>query len=195
MPVRSAGSDPARQSVSSPWSVHEHGRGGGDRAADGDTALRLTLHTDYALRLLMLLALEPDGLHTIAEVARRYNISRNHLVKVAQTLIQADFVDSVRGRRGGLRLARKPAEINLGAVVRATEDGFDLVECFDRKRNTCVVMPVCGLRRPLAQAATAFLSVLDGYTLADAVQNAGRGTRMRRLLEDGAALAPKRLFE
>jgi Rrf2 family nitric oxide-sensitive transcriptional repressor len=153
--------------------------------------VRLTLHTDYALRLLMLLALEPDGLHTVAEIARRYNISRNHLVKVAQTLIQAGFVDSVRGRRGGLKLGKKPAEINLGAVVRATEDDFSLVECFDRKRNTCVVMPVCGLRRPLAQAATAFLSTLDGYTLADAVRNTGRGARMRRLLDDDTALASR----
>ena len=153
--------------------------------------MRLTLHTDFALRLLMLLALEPDELHTIAEVARRYSISRNHLVKVAQTLIQAGFVESVRGRSGGLKLAKKPAEIVLGAVVRATEDNFALVECFDRKRNCCVVMPACGLRRPLEQAVAAFLSTLDGYTLADAVQNPGRMTRMRRLLEDGPALAPR----
>jgi len=157
----------------------------------GDAIVRLTLHTDFALRLLMLLALEPDELHTIAEVARRYSISRNHLVKVAQTLIQAGFVESVRGRSGGLRLAKKPAEIVLGAVVRATEDNFALVECFDRKRNCCVVMPACGLRRPLEQAVAAFLSTLDGYTLADAVQNPGRMTRMRRLLEDSPALAPR----
>jgi Rrf2 family nitric oxide-sensitive transcriptional repressor len=153
--------------------------------------VRLTLHTDFALRLLMLLALEPADLHTIAEVARRYNISRNHLVKVAQTLIQADFVESVRGRRGGLRLAKKPGEINLGAVVRATEDGFALVECFDRKRNCCVVMPACGLRGPLGKAVSAFLSTLDGYTLADAVQNPGRAARMRHLLEDGVPLAAR----
>jgi Rrf2 family nitric oxide-sensitive transcriptional repressor len=153
--------------------------------------MRLTLHTDFALRLLMLLALEPDGLHTIAEAARRYNISRNHLVKVAQTLIQAGFVESVRGRSGGLKLAKKPSEINLGAVVRATEDNFALVECFDRKRNCCVVMPACSLRRPLEQAVSAFLSTLDGYTLADAVQNPGRMTRMRRLLDDGAPLSAR----
>ena len=151
--------------------------------------VRLTLHTDFALRLLTLLALEPDGLHTIAEVARRYNISRNHLVKVAQTLIQAGFVKSVRGRSGGLKLAMKPAEIGLGAVVRATEDNFALVECFDRKRNCCVIMPACGLRRPLEQAVTAFLSALDGCTLADAMHSSGRVTRMRRLLEDGVPLA------
>ncbi|MDE2133861.1 MAG: Rrf2 family transcriptional regulator [Alphaproteobacteria bacterium] len=153
--------------------------------------MRLTLHTDFALRLLMLLAVEPDGLHTIAEVAQRYAISRNHLVKVAQTLIQAGIVESVRGRRGGLRLAHRPADINLGAVVRATEDSFNLVECFDRTTCTCVVRPVCGLRRPLGQAATAFLFALDGYTLADVVQNSGRVTRMRRLLDGGTASAPR----
>ncbi|MDE2163573.1 MAG: Rrf2 family transcriptional regulator [Alphaproteobacteria bacterium] len=151
--------------------------------------MRLTLHTDFALRLLMLLALEPDDLHTIAEVARRYHISRNHLVKVAQTLIQAGFVESVRGRKGGLKLAKRPDEINLGEVVRMTEDGFALVECFDRKRNVCVVSPACGLRRPLEEALAAFLSVLEHYTLADAIQGAGRAGRMRRLLDDSPRTA------
>ncbi|MBU6299461.1 MAG: Rrf2 family transcriptional regulator [Alphaproteobacteria bacterium] len=151
--------------------------------------MRLTLHTDFALRLLMLLALEPDDLHTIAEVARRYRISRNHLVKVAQTLIQAGFVESVRGRKGGLKLAKQPSEINLGAVVRMTEDGFALVECFNRKRNACVVTSACGLRRPLEEALAAFLSTLERYTLADAVQGAGRAGRIRRLLEDSPRAA------
>src|SRR5690349_9159776 len=103
--------------------------------------MRLTLHTDYALRLLMLLALEPDGLHTVEEVSRRYRISRNHLMKVVQTLAQAGFVESLRGRRGGLRLRGAAASIKLGAVVRATEDSLALVECFDRERNTCIVAP------------------------------------------------------
>jgi Rrf2 family transcriptional regulator, nitric oxide-sensitive transcriptional repressor len=151
-------------------------------------AVRLTLHTDYALRMLMLLALEPDELHTIASVAQRYHVSRNHLMKVAQTLIQAGFVDSVRGRRGGLRLAKDPSEIRLGAVVRATEDGLALVECFDRKRKACIVMPACGLRRPLEEAMAAFLAVLDRTSLADLGQNPGRASRLRRLLGDGQAL-------
>ncbi len=149
--------------------------------------MRLTLHTDYALRMLMLLALEPEELHTIASVAQRYRISRNHLMKVAQTLIQAGFVESVRGRHGGLKLGMDPAAIKLGAVVRATEDGFAVVECFDRRRNTCVVTPACGLRKPLDEAVTAFLEVLDRSTLADVAQNPGKATRMRRLLTEGAA--------
>jgi Rrf2 family transcriptional regulator, nitric oxide-sensitive transcriptional repressor len=150
--------------------------------------VRLTLHTDYALRMLMLLALEPEELHTIASVAQRYRISRNHLMKVAQTLIQAGFVESVRGRHGGLKLGMDPAAIKIGAVVRATEDGFALVECFDRRRNTCVVTPACGLRKPLDEAVTAFLEVLDRSSLADIAQNPGKATRMRRLLTEGAAV-------
>lgn len=151
--------------------------------------MRLTLHTDYALRMLMLLALEPGELHTIASVAQRYRISRNHLMKVAQTLIQAGFVESVRGRHGGLKLGMDPVQIKIGAVVRATEDSFSLVECFDRRRCTCVVMPACGLRKPLDEAVAAFLSVLDGATLADVAQAPGRASRIRRLLSEGAATA------
>jgi Rrf2 family nitric oxide-sensitive transcriptional repressor len=146
--------------------------------------MHLTLHTDYALRLLMLLAIEPDDLHTIAEVARRYRISRNHLMKVVQTLTRAGLIDSLRGRGGGLRLGRPAASINLGGVVRATEDGFALVECFDRARNTCLVAPACGLRGPLEEALRAFLGVLDRYSLADLVRNPGSLRRMRRLLAD-----------
>ena len=144
--------------------------------------MHLTRHTDYALRLLMLLALEPDELHTIDEIARRYGISRNHLMKITQTLAQAGFVESQRGRSGGLRLGRTVESINLGAVVRATEDGFELVECFDRERNTCVVAPACGLRGPLEEALAAFLGVLDRYSLDDLVKNPRTFQRMRRLL-------------
>jgi Rrf2 family nitric oxide-sensitive transcriptional repressor len=144
--------------------------------------VRLTLHTDFALRLLMLLGLEPDEMHTVEEVAQRYGISRNHLNKVAQTLTQAGFIASVRGRGGGLRLARKPERVNLGAVVRATEDSFTLVECFDPDRNTCILTPACGLRSPLEEALLAFLSVLDRYTLADLIGNPIAYRRMRRLL-------------
>ena len=153
--------------------------------------MRLTLHTDYALRLMMLLAMEPDHRHTIEEVARRYGISRNHLMKVAQTLVQAGFIGALRGRGGGLRLELPASAINLGAVVRATEDSFALVECFDRERNTCVVSPACGLRGPLDEALRAFLAVLDRYSLADLVANPGSVRRMRRLLSDPLAIGAR----
>lgn len=144
--------------------------------------MRLTFHTDYALRLLMLLALEPHRLHTIEDAARRYVVSRNHMMKVAQTLIQAGFVEAVRGRGGGLRLARPAAVINIGAVVRATEEGFALVECFDGARNLCVVSPECGLRGLLQRALQAFLAVLDGKSLADLAGRSAASRRMRALL-------------
>ncbi len=148
--------------------------------------MRLTFHTDYALRLLMLLAMEPGELHTIEEVARRYGISRNHLMKVTQTLAQFGYLESVRGRGGGIRLGRPAEEINIGAVVRVTEDGFALVECYDRERNTCVVASACGLRGPLDEALRAFLAVLDRYSLTDLVGNPSSLRRMRRLLVDPA---------
>ncbi len=148
--------------------------------------MRVTLHTDYALRILMLLALEPDELHTIEEIATRYDISRNHLMKVAQTLVQGGFVDSLRGRNGGLRLGKTPQNINIGAVVRSTEDGFELVECFDAARNACIISPVCGLRSPLEEALAAFLGVLDGYTLADLVKNPDRNKQVLKLLGQNA---------
>jgi Rrf2 family nitric oxide-sensitive transcriptional repressor len=151
--------------------------------------MRLTRHTDYALRLLMLLAAEPDTIHTIDEAARRYRVSRHHLMKVTQTLIKAGFVDGARGRGGGLRLKRPAASINLGAVVRATEENLNLVECFDPETNACILTPACGLKAPLREAIEAFLAVLDGYSLADLVKGPGTVQRMRNLLNAPAAEA------
>jgi Rrf2 family nitric oxide-sensitive transcriptional repressor len=149
--------------------------------------MRLTLHTDFALRLLMLLALEPDKIHTIEEVARRYRISRNHLMKVAQKLVQEGFVDGLRGRGGGLKLARPADRINLGAVIRKTEDSLALVECFDREKNGCLVSSACGLRGPLEEALVAFFAVLDRYSLADLIANPASFNRLRRLLSSRKA--------
>lgn len=122
--------------------------------------MRLTRYTDYAMRVLLYLAARPDRLCSIAEIAGAYGISQNHLMKVVSDLVGAGYLDSVRGRSGGVRLARPPAEINIGAVVRHTEDGFDLVDC-----GSCVIAPACGLTGALAQALSAFMKVLDGYTL------------------------------
>lgn len=146
--------------------------------------MRLTTHSDYALRLLMLLALEPERLHTIEEVARRYGISRNHLMKVVQTLVNAGLLDSVRGRGGGLRLAKPAAAIGLGEVVRATEEDFALVECFDRQNNRCVVTSGCTLKSLLHQALAAFMRVLDQHTLAQVCESPAQRKRLRELLPD-----------
>lgn len=145
--------------------------------------MHLTLHTDYAMRLLMFLGMNPQRRCTIEEVAEHYGVSRNHLMKVALTLTQQGFVDALRGRNGGLKLGRPPGEIGIGAVVRATEDNLDLVECFDAKTNTCRIAPACLLKQPFAEAVQAFLAVLDRYTLADMLANPKILKSMRRLLD------------
>lgn len=150
--------------------------------------MRVTLHTDYAFRMLMLLAAEPDMLHTIEQIAQRHGISRNHLMKVAQTLIQAGFVEGVRGRSGGLRLAKSVEKIRLGAIMRVTEDHFELVECFNRADNRCVIAAACSLKSPLEEAMSAFLDVLDQYTLADLVSNPVKRRQMTQFLNRQANL-------
>jgi len=145
--------------------------------------MRLTMHTDYALRLLMALALEPARRQTIEDIASRYRISRNHLMKVAQTLVRGGFVDSQRGRGGGLALRRPAKDISVGAVVRITEDDFALVGCFlPGGKQRCAVASGCGLPTPLRAALEAFFRVLDGYTLAQVLQSPARQRQMRRLL-------------
>ena len=129
--------------------------------------MRLTHFTDLSLRLLMFLAVKPNGLATIQEVAGRYGISRNHLMKVAQQLVKEGFVESVRGRGGGLRLKRLPSEIRVGDVVRATEDDFRMVECFEAGKTSCTLLPACRLKGVLGEALAAYLAVLDEHTLAD----------------------------
>ncbi|MGE3717320.1 MAG: Rrf2 family transcriptional regulator [Bauldia sp.] len=129
--------------------------------------MRLTLYTDLSLRLLMFLALAPDGRPTIQDAANRYGVSRNHLMKVAQQLGKAGFIETARGRGGGLRLSRPPAEIGVGEVARTTEEDFRMVACFDGGQTSCVLVPACRLRGVLGEALAAYLAVLDRYTLAD----------------------------
>lgn len=126
--------------------------------------MKLSRYTDYAMRTLIYLANREAGLASIGEIARAYDISQNHLMKVVQDLGQAGFIETVRGRNGGIRLARPADEINVGALVRHTEDGFDLVDC-----SSCVIAPSCGLPRVLAEATRSFLETLDRYTVADLV--------------------------
>lgn len=133
--------------------------------------MRLTVYTDYALRLLMYLAVKDDGLATIAEVASSYGISKTHLMKVAHQLGQAGYVGTVRGRGGGLRLAMPVERINLGQVVRHTEPDMAVVACLNPVNAPCAIKSCCVLRRALAKAGAAFLEVLDGYSLADLVKS------------------------
>ncbi len=135
--------------------------------------MNLTLHTDYSLRILLYLAEHDDRPVSTREISEAYGISRNHLVRVVQTLQSHAFVKAATGRSGGIRLGRDPAAINIGEVVRRTEPNFRIVECFDVAANTCRILPVCTLRGVLMDALEAFFHALDKYTLADLARMKG----------------------
>ena len=130
--------------------------------------MRLTVFTDYALRVLMYLALDPGRRVRIRDVAESYAISRNHLMKVVNKLTRAALIESSRGVNGGLILARPAAEITVGEVVRRCEDDLGLVECF-RTQNQCVITPECELKKVFGHALEEFMGVLDQYTVADLI--------------------------
>ncbi|PRH83159.1 RrF2 family transcriptional regulator [Arenimonas caeni] len=136
--------------------------------------MKLTDYTDYTLRVLIYLGLHQDELVTIQQVADGYRISKNHLMKIVNQLSQSGVVAATRGRNGGVRLALPPERINIGAIVRATEADFRIVECFDQVNNQCVLSPACRLRAAMHEALEAFFRVLDGLTLADVIANAGQ---------------------
>jgi Rrf2 family nitric oxide-sensitive transcriptional repressor len=133
--------------------------------------VKLTRFTDYSLRVLIYLAAQPARRATIAEIAAAYDIKQNHLTKVVHFLGRQGWLATVRGKGGGLGLARAPETIGVGAVVRQTE-GADLpAECFDRDHDACRIVRVCRLAGVLREATDAFHAVLDRYTLADLVHN------------------------
>jgi Rrf2 family nitric oxide-sensitive transcriptional repressor len=135
--------------------------------------MRLTDYTDYALRVLLYLAVRGDGLSTIQDVSQAYGISKNHLMKVVQQLGERGWVETVRGRNGGLRLGAQTLAVTVGDVVRLTESDFALVGCLpDRQgaQRACVITSHCRLRGALAAANQAFLAELDRYTIADIAQ-------------------------
>jgi Rrf2 family transcriptional regulator, nitric oxide-sensitive transcriptional repressor len=134
--------------------------------------MRLTNYTDYSLRVLIYLAAKPKNeLSNIKEIAEAYNISKNHLMKVTYELGKMKVIETIRGRNGGIRLAHSPENINIGEIVRKTEEDFHIVECFDSDQNQCILSPVCSLKHVLNDALQAYLAVLDQYTLADLVKN------------------------
>lgn len=152
--------------------------------------MRLTRHTDYAMRVLMYLAAQPDRICTIPEMARAYGISQNHLMKVVHQLGKAGYVVGVRGRHGGVRLARPAETINVGAVIRYGEtqagaEGLALLDC-----PACPIAPACGMTSVVDEALAAFFAVLERYTLADLVAR-----RTAALLDIFATAAPIRSTE
>jgi len=149
--------------------------------------LTLTKFSDYSLRLLIYLGLHDDRLVSISEISRAYGVSPHIMVKAVQLLVEQGLIASVRGRNGGLRLNKPPAEINVGRLIRRTEPGWDLVECFDAVRNTCPIDGVCALKGTLKRAQRAFLDVLDNHTLADCLP---RAQTLVRLLNRSLQVQP-----
>jgi len=141
--------------------------------------MRLTRFTDNALRALMFIGLHDEAPSRITDIARRMGMSEDHTAKVIARLAELGFVETIRGRSGGVRLGRPAEAINIGEVVRATEDNLTLVECFDPSSNRCPIAPACALAPALDEALNAFLGVLDGYTLA---QLTARPQALQRLL-------------
>jgi Rrf2 family transcriptional regulator, nitric oxide-sensitive transcriptional repressor len=146
--------------------------------------MRLADYTDYALRVLMYCAAHPDRLVTIAELAEQHGVSKNHLMKIVNDLARQGVLETARGRGGGLRLLKAPADIRVGDVVRSSETDFRLVECFDSRTNACSLTPSCRLKGVFHAALQAYLKELDSATLADIVGPVspvhGTGTPSRR---------------
>jgi Rrf2 family nitric oxide-sensitive transcriptional repressor len=133
--------------------------------------MRLTNYSDYSLRVLIFLSSGPhEKLVNIKDIAEAYGISKNHLMKIIYNLGKMGYIDTIRGRNGGIRLAKLPSEINIGEIIRKTEEDFNIVECFEHG-NTCVITPVCSLKHVFNKALEQFLQVLDQYTLDDIVKN------------------------
>ena len=139
--------------------------------------MRLTVFSDYTLRVLMYLALDRTRLATIPEIAAAFGISQNHLTKVVHQLVRTGVLESVRGKGGGVRLARAPEEIRLGQVVRSSEGNVPIVECLSGEPSSCRIAPVCRLTAILVRAFDALYDSLDEYTLADLVGDRGALTQ------------------
>ena len=151
--------------------------------------MRLTQFTDFSLRTLLFLSANRDRLVTIQDIADLHGISKNHLMKVVYQLGQTGLVETVRGRNGGLRLAKEPADINIGQLVRTTETDFFMAECFDRAHDACPLTNDCKLKHTLNDATRAFLAVLDQQTLADMLPSepAESGSKPVRIMRNAAS--------
>ena len=142
--------------------------------------MHITRYTDYSLRVMIYVALQGDKLCTIQEIASAYNVSKNHLMKVVQRLNNSGYINSVRGKNGGLRLGQAAAGINIGELVREMEQDLALVEC-QQHQDRCVITPACQLKNIFQQALDAFFHVLDQYTLAELLEEKNR-TQLLNLL-------------
>ena len=148
--------------------------------------MKLTSYTNYALRSLQFAALHAPDLVRVDDVVRVHGLARPHIVKIVHALGQAGYLQTVRGRGGGFRLARPADQINVGAVVRLMEGPLDIVECFNPEQNTCPLIGICRLSRALQTATQAFLAVLDDLSIADIAAN--RGALLDRIAQRAGAL-------
>lgn len=133
--------------------------------------MQLTQFTDYSLRVLIYIALKKGETPTITEIAQRYNISKNHLMKVVHRLSQLKILKTIRGKGGGLQLNVFPEDLNLGELIQMLEPNFYIVECFDQENGQCIISPVCRLKGILFEATKNFMTTLKKYTLKDLLQN------------------------
>ncbi len=133
--------------------------------------MQFTHFTDYSLRTLIYLGAQQSVLATVSEIAATYGISKNHLTKVVHQLATRGYIQTTRGKGGGIRLARLPQLINIGDVVRDMEENINLVECFNAKNQSCPLLPACVLKSVLAEARKSLFDTLDRYTLADLLTN------------------------
>lgn len=143
--------------------------------------MQLTSYTDYAFRTLIALAAVAPNKLTAAQISDGYGISQNHLLKVVHKLAELGFVETSRGKSGGIRLLVEPKALRLGAVVRALEPELGLVACLRTGEAPCAITPACGLKSILTEAMARFMSVLDEHTLADAITSKGRVAQLLTL--------------
>lgn len=147
--------------------------------------MHLTLYSDYSIRMLVYLGLRRGVVAPVHEIAEAHRVSHHYLLKVANELTGLGYIDSVRGRSGGVRLTRAPSSINLGALVRSTEPAGGVLDCVTNAKADCVIVPACRLRGVLAEAEAAFYAVLDRFTLDDLL---GPSESLGRLLGVDAVL-------
>jgi Rrf2 family nitric oxide-sensitive transcriptional repressor len=150
--------------------------------------MRLTLHTDYALRVLLYVGLKREALSTIPEIVRHFDISKGHVMKVVQRLAQKGYLQTIRGKKGGMRLARGPTEISVGAVVRDLERELGVLGCLQDRVGYCRIEECWTLRSALREATDAFLATLDRYTIADLLQPRQALARLLQIDDAGQLL-------
>lgn len=141
--------------------------------------MRLTRQANYAVRILMYCAANPNELSKVATIARVYDVSEFFLFKILQPLVEKGYVETVRGRSGGIKMARPASSITLGEVIRTAEEKFIMAECFEDDATTCPLMSSCAFNSALSEALAAFFKVLDSYTIEDLTVNK---SRVRELL-------------